>query len=40
MDPDKVEARCAKNKSRESEKVSGFCRSVGDSGLSHFDFLK
>lgn len=37
MEPDKVEARCAKKVSRESEKASGFCGLPRDSATSKFD---
>jgi len=37
MDPDKVEARCAKKVSRESEKASGFCSLPRDSATLNSD---
>jgi len=37
MDPDKVEARCAKKVSRESEKASGFYNLPRGSATSKFD---
>lgn len=37
MDPDKVEARCAKKVSRESEKASGFCNLPSNSATSKLD---